>query len=94
MIHKTLMVIVTARPHANLEILARSDGPLVVPCGSLGTGLARSVLEGNGRALIPATSLRAAFDTQDGVNALFDNFEFTVEHTLSPMIFELLKPSL
>lgn len=88
---KKLMVIVTPRPHANLELLSRSDGPLCVPCGVIGTSLARQVLAGNGRVVIPASFLRPAFDTQDGVNALFDNFEFTAERTQSPLLFELLK---
>lgn len=89
--NKKLMVIVMPRPHANLELLSRSDGPLSVPCGTIGTSLARRVLEGKGRVVIPASDLRPAFDTQDGVNAMFDNFDFTVERTLHPLLFELLK---
>ncbi|MBW3512220.1 MULTISPECIES: hypothetical protein [unclassified Janthinobacterium] len=93
MSNKKLMVIVTPRPHANLELLSRIDGPLSVPCGVIGPSLARQVLAGNGRVVIPASHLRTAFDTQDGVNALLDNFDFAAERTQAPLLFELLKPA-
>jgi hypothetical protein len=55
--------------------------------------LARQVLASNGRVVIPASHLRTAFDTQDGVNALLDNFDFAAERTQAPLLFELLKPA-
>lgn len=87
---KSLMVIVTLRSHAKLEELTRIDGRLATSCGSIGTALARRLAEENGRVVMPARNLLAAFDTQDGVSAMTDNFEFTVERTLSPLFFQLL----
>lgn len=85
------MVIVTARPNADLDILMGYGSPLSVPCGTMGTSIARRVLEGKGQAVISAQDLLPTFDTSDGVNVMLDNFDFTVKSTLRPLLFELLR---
>jgi len=83
-------VLVVARNIENLDKLSSRDGPLVV-FGTIATSIARKVKEGNGTAIIPSKDLKIILDTQDAVNAIFDNFDLYDAKTNSPLIHELLK---
>lgn len=83
-------VLVVARNMDNLDELSRRDGPLV-QFGTRATSIARKVKEGNGKAVISYVDLRIAMDTQDAVNAIFDNFDLYDARTKAPLIYQLLK---
>ena len=91
MANKDFMVIVTARPEANLQLLMQHNGPLAGPCGTVGSSLARRILEGTGRVVVEASYLAPAMDTTYGVREMFDNFDFDVEGKSAPLIYQLLK---
>lgn len=85
-------VLVVARNVENLDKLSSREGPLVI-FGTIATSIARKVKEGNGTAIIPSKDLKIILDTQDAVNAIFDNFDLYDAKTKSPLIHELLKHS-
>jgi hypothetical protein len=69
-------------------------GPISGACGSAGPSIARQVLSGNGSAKIPIYLILLATDTQDGVEAIFDNFILQEPVTLSPLFTALARESL
>lgn len=88
--NKERMVHVMARQGADLVRLSSCDSPMMGPCGTVGTGIAKKVLEGNRQALISVSDIRMAIDTMDGVNVLLDNFDLTDPNSQSPLIYALL----
>ena len=88
---KNDFVRVHIRNGVDLYLLVSAESPLKVPCGSIGRSIAQRVLEGGGVASIPLSDIRMAIDTQDGVNAIMDNFNLEDPKTLRPLLFELLR---
>ena len=87
---KEATVIVSARLGVDLDNLTESNSPLASRCGTIGPSIARKVREGSGTANIQLSHLKVAMDTQDGVEAILDNFELTDSKTLKPMLFVLI----
>ena len=87
---KEANVIAKARKGIDLESLARHNGPLAVPCGTVGPSIARAVLAGNGQAEISMSSLRIAIDTQEGVESILDNFELYEPKNKRPLLWTLV----
>ena len=84
------LIRVRARESANLEELAKRDSPIKIPCGNAGPLIARQIIEGGGRAEVSLGLVRTATDTQDGVEAIFDNFILEDKKTRKPLIHMLL----
>ena len=83
-------VTVIARTGVDLIDLARYDGPLAVPCGTVGPSIARAVLEGNGKAKVSMLNLKIAIDTQYGVESILDNFELYDSKNGKPLLWSLV----
>lgn len=83
-------VTVIARIGVNLSDLARCDGPLAVPCGTIGPSIAREVLKGKGQARVPMLRLKMAIDTQCGVESILDNFELYDHNNGQPLLLSLV----
>jgi hypothetical protein len=88
--HKKRMVVVVAREGVDLVKLSGSEGPMSVPCGTIGPSIAKRVLQEGGTALIPAGDIRLAIDTCAGVNALLDSFHLLDDRTRRPLLLQLL----
>lgn len=79
-----------------LEITARHDRSFAnalrkeAACGRIITMIAEKVSEGGGKAVMEI-DIGPATDTLDGVNALFDNFDFVDIQTGAPLLCVLLK---
>ncbi len=84
------MVLVVAREGADLESLAGPKSSLKNPCGNIGRIIAERVLDGRGKASMPAGDIKMAVDTTSGVNAILDNFDLFDERTQQPLLFHLL----
>lgn len=87
---KDRKVLVIARKPENLDKLSSLEGPLVI-FGTIATSIARKVKEGNGKAVISSKDLKITLDTQDAVNAIFDNFDLYDLETKNPLVYQLLK---
>ncbi|MDL5364161.1 hypothetical protein QSH18_00915 [Xanthomonas sp. NCPPB 2654] len=90
MITKDFKVTALARLGVDLHNLAKSDGPLAKPCGTVGPSIARKVLAGDGQAEISILDLKIATDTQSGVEAILDNFELYDPKTKTPLFGSLI----
>lgn len=91
---KNITVTIVARRGTDLHNLAKHDGPLLVPCGTVGVYIARAVLAGGGKAEIEMSYLKIATDTQDGVEGIFDNFELYDTKTKYPLFWTLVSARL
>ena len=91
---KEITVTAVARPGADLRNLAEHDGPLLVPCGTVGSSIARAVLSGGGQAEISLLNLKIATQTQDGVEGIFDNFQLYDTETRAPLFWSLVSARL
>ncbi|MCQ8130424.1 hypothetical protein [Methylomonas rivi] len=87
---KEFEVIVIARKGIDLVNLARHDGPLAIPCGTVGPSVAKAVLEGKGKAKVSMLNLKIAIDTQYGVESILDNFELYDSTTRKPLLWSLV----
>jgi hypothetical protein len=84
------MVLVVARPGADLVKLSSYPSLMEGPCGQVGPMIATKVLQGKGSALVPRSHIRIATDTTDGVNAILDNFDLFDPDSQRPLLFDLL----
>lgn len=87
---KEAKVTIRARPGVDLHNLAKFDGPLGAPCGTVGPSIAREVLAGEGQAEFSMLNLKIAIDTQGGVEAVLDNFELYDPKTKAPLFWSLV----
>lgn len=87
---KEVKVAVVVREGVDLNNLARHDGPLAHPCGTLGPYIAKAVLHGNGKAEISLLNIQAAIDTQEGVESILDNFQLYDTATKHPLVWSLV----
>jgi hypothetical protein len=86
-----ILVRVTARVGVNLKELAGDMSPISVACGSAGPSIARQIISGDGMADVPLSLIQLATDTQDGVEAIFDNFALSDPRTAKPLFNLLIK---
>jgi len=82
----------SARESANLEELAKAGSSIEIPCGTAGPSIARQIIKGGGSAEISLSLVRMATDTQDGVEAIFDNFILEEKGSGRPLVHSLLCP--
>ncbi len=86
-----IQLIVFARDLDNLRNNQNLIERLFVVCGTIGSFVAKRVIENNGNTQIALSKLRMGFDTQSGAEALFDNFKISVAETGEPLINFLAK---
>ena len=84
------LILASARESANLEELAKHGSPILGACGTAGPSIARQIIEGGGRAEIPLNLVRMATDTQDGIEAIFDNFILEEKDSGKPLVHSLI----
>lgn len=87
-------VIVTARDGVDIEELAQSMNSIESACGTVGSSIARQIIEGNGKAVVKLSLIRSATDTQSGVEAIFDNFILTELRGGLPVVHMLMNDRL
>lgn len=85
------MVLVVARGSADLVMLASRESPMSAACGSMGRMIAEKVLDGGGKALIPAVDIKMSIDNPEGMHAMLDNFDLLDERTREPLLYILIK---
>jgi len=84
------MALVIARDGVDLKELAEPGNPTLIHCGSAGSGIARTVLAGNGQAEVPLWKIRLVTGTKKESEAILDNFTLLDASTKRPLIWELI----
>lgn len=64
---------------------------VAVRCGGCGSSIARAVIAGNGKAVVPLSLVKFAVDTSDSATFFFDHFELFELKTSRPLVYFLIE---